>query len=454
MNVIFIALIAIAFLATVARQIFWQPPSPEEIEAMRQAAEAAGQAFTAPVEPMQQLTNDALGAAAKSVEFAISLIGGMALFLGVMKVAEAGGLMKMIASGIRPLMVRLFPDVPAQHPAMGAMILNISANALGLGNAATPFGIQAMRELDTLNPQKGTATNAMVLFLAINTSAVTLLPTGVMVMRERLGSVDPGGIFGTTLIATFCSTTAAIFATKLFQRFAAPMPPPLAVSPDGAVVAGVAGSDGGSMRASSPPQSDTLHMSLLLLGIVGFVLLSLYYGQQVAPWVLPSLIFGMLMFGAVRGVDVYSVFVTGAKEGWNVAVMIIPYLVAILVSVAMLRASGALGAFIGVIGPLTERVGLPAEALLMAMMRPLSGSGAMGVMVETMTVHGPDSLIGYLVSTFQGSTETTFYVLAVYFGAVQVTRMRHALASAITADVVGVVAATIAVHSYLATRIL
>ncbi|MBW1880843.1 MAG: spore maturation protein, partial [Deltaproteobacteria bacterium] len=227
MNAIFFVMIALAFLAAAWRQAWWTPPTPEQVEAGKEAAEATGTAWVDPIAPMQELTNGALGSAATAVEISISLIGGMALFLGVMKVAEAGGMMKLIARAIRPVMILLFPDVPPDHPAMGAMILNISANALGLGNAATPFGIRAMQELDKLNPVKGTATNAMALFLAINTSAVTLLPTGVMVIRERLGSVDPGGIFGTTLVATACSTIAGITAAKVFQRFSSPMPPPL-----------------------------------------------------------------------------------------------------------------------------------------------------------------------------------------------------------------------------------
>jgi spore maturation protein SpmA len=462
MNAIFFVMIAFAFLAAAWRQALWTPPTPEQIETGRQAAEATGVAWVEPIAPMQELTNGALASAATAVEIAISLIGGMALFLGVMKVAEAGGMMKLIARAIRPVMILLFPDVPPDHPAMGAMILNISANALGLGNAATPFGIRAMQDLDTLNPAKGTATNAMALFLAINTSAVTLLPTGVMVIRERLGSVDPGGIFGTTLIATVCSTIAGITAAKVFQRFASPMPPPVleaAPAPDQAPDA--ADLESTLAREGLPPESvafgapfrwdpgTILHLAVLFSSLALLVLAALFWGRQIAPWVIPGLIAGMLTFGVVRGVRVYEELVEGAKEGFKIAVLIIPYLVAILVAVGMLRASGALDVIIAILGPFTELIGLPADALFMALVRPLSGSGASGVMIDAMNEHGPDSLIGYLVSTFQGSTETTFYVLAVYFGAVQVHRIRHTLAAALTADVVGILAAVAAVHWYM-----
>jgi len=464
MNILFLAMVLVAFLAAAWRQLWWNPPTPEQLEAMRHAAEAAGNSFTAPVGPMQDLTNATLQAAANSVDLAISLIGGMALFLGVMKVAEKGGMMRMIARAIKPLMVLLFPDVPPEHPAMGAMILNISANALGLGNAATPFGIKAMQELDTLNPEKGTATNAMVLFLAINTSAVTLLPTGVMVIRERLGSADPGGIFGTTLVATACSTIVGIIAAKLYQRLASPVAPPLVPAPDeteapppaprpddeSTLAESFEGLD--AERQTEPFRFDTrtvLHLALVLGGLAALVAVALRWGPALSPWVIPGLIAGMLVFGAVRGVKVYAALVEGAKEGFQVAVVIIPYLVAILVAVAMLRSSGALDWIIGALTWPASWIGMPPETLPMALMRPLSGSGAYGLMVSIMQDKGPDSLTGYIVSTLQGSTETTFYVLAVYFGAVQVRKYRHALPAALTADLAGILASVAAVHWYL-----
>jgi spore maturation protein SpmA len=363
----------------------------------------------------------------------LPLIGAMAFFLGLMKVAEEAGMMKVIAKLLRPVMVRLFPDVPANHPAMSAMILNMSANALGLGNAATPFGIKAMQQLDELNTEKGTATNAMCLFLAINTSSVTLLPTGVIAIRASMGSVAPQAILPTTLMATLLSTTTAIVAAKLLQRFT-PAPPPAPRDPS---------------QVDDDAEAYPLWVSLVAMGcVVALVPLSLLFGELIGPWIVPAMVVGFLTAGVVKGVPVYECFVDGAREGWEVAVKIIPFLVAILAAVGMLRGSGAIDDFVALVGPWSMALGMPAEALPMALLRPLSGSGAYGVMMATMTEHGPDSYVGYVVSTLQGSTETTFYVLAVYFGAVQVKRIRHAMVAALSADVVGVCAAVAACALY------
>ena len=397
---------------------------------------------------MQALTAAVIDAAGGAVTLAIGLVGVMALFLGLMKVAEAGGLLTIIARTVRPLMVRLFPDVPAEHPAMGAMILNISANALGLGNAATPFGIRAMQELDRLNPVKGTASNAMVLFLAINTSSVTLLPTGIIALRAAAGSSDPAGIVPTTLFATICSTVTAVLAVKLYQRFS---PVPAATASDPADPAPAEADDSPADGLVETPAGYPGWVSALaLLAIAALVPLTVLHGKAIAPWIIPGLIVGLLGFGAAKRVPVYEVLVEGAKEGFQVALRIIPYLVAILVAIAMFRASGALDMLIGPLGALTALVGLPADALPMALLRPLSGSGAYGLVADTLNnpAIGPDSYVGYLVSTLQGSTETTFYVLAVYFGAVRVRRIRHALAAGLTADLAGIAGAVIAV-SYL-----
>jgi len=371
---------------------------------------------------------------------ALGLIGVMALFLGLMKVAEAGGLLAIIAKLVRPLMVRAFPDVPAEHPAMGAMIMNISANALGLGNAATPFGIRAMQELDKINPHKGTATDAMVLFLAINTSSVTLLPTGVIALRAATGSADPAGILPTTLFATILSTTVAFIAVKFYRRFSEPPPPTEDVSDE--LTEGGEGLEGDISDSGYPWWVS----ALALCSIAAFVPITVIYGKIIAPWIIPGLMIGLLTFGLVRGVPIYESFVEGARDGFQVAVRIIPYLVAILVAVGMLRSSGALDLFVSWVGPVTSAFGLPGEALPMALLRPLSGSGAYGILasiIQDPSV-GPDSYTGYLVSTLQGSTETTFYVLAVYFGAVQIKRVRHALAAALTADLAGIIGAIIA----------
>jgi spore maturation protein SpmA len=397
---------------------------------------------------MEALSTAMVESAGGAVDLAIGLVGVMTLFLGLMKVAEAGGMLTILARLIRPLMVRLFPDVPPDHPAMGAMILNLSANALGLGNAATPFGIRAMQELDRLNPQPGTATNAMALFLAINTSSVTLLPTGVIALRASAGSADPAAILPTTLFATIGSTSIAILAAKFYQRLVAPPPstPPDAHRP--------------SAQPSTPATAEfddaqgayPLWVSILaLIVLASLIPVAITFGDALSPWILPGLMTGFLLFGAVRKVAIYEVFVEGAKEGFQVALRIIPYLVAILVAVGMLRASGALDLIVSSLSPVTGRIGLPGEALPMALMRPLSGSGAYGILASIINdpAIGPDSYTGMLVSTLQGSTETTFYVMAVYFGAVQVKRMRHAMAAALTADAAGVAFAIIACMVFL-----
>lgn len=424
MNIVFVAIILIAFVTTAFRQIVWTPIGVDDIA------------------PMQMLTTGMIDSAKASVTLALGLVGVMALFLGLMKIAEEGGLLKIIARLVRPLMTRLFPDVPAEHPAMGAMIMNISANVLGLGNAATPFGIRAMQELDKLNTQKGTATNAMCLFLAINTSSVTLLPTGVIALRASAGSADAAGIMPTTLFATLCSTIAAITAAKLYQRFSeAPAPPTIQANEH---ADGSTGDDPEFMNAGQGYPAWVGFVALLV--VVSLIPLTLIYGSQISDWVVPGLMVGFILFGVVKKVPVYETFVEGAKEGFEVAVRIIPYLVAILVAVGMLRNSGALAVITQAIGSLTASFGLPGEAVPMALLRPLSGSGAYGVMASIIEdpAIGPDSYTGYLVSTLQGSTETTFYVLAVYFGAVQVRRVRHALAAGLTADLVGIIAAVIA----------
>ncbi|AKJ95677.1 spore maturation protein [Thioalkalivibrio versutus] len=448
MNLIFLALIVIAVATAAIREI--RSTDPDE-------------------QPMQALSEGAIEAAGSAVELALGLVGVMALFLGLMKIAEAGGLLTVLARLLRPLMVRLFPSVPPEHPAMGAMILNFSANILGLGNAATPFGIRAMQELEKLNPHPGTATNAMALFLAINTSSITLLPTGVIALRASLGSEAPAAILPTTLFATLFATIAGIASALILQRYFLPPPATRSIDPDQTSADGAselddtmreAGREATEPTQDADPTADTANQQpmnievptegyptwvsiLVLLGVLAIIPLTILYGQAIAPWIIPGLVVGFLSYGVIRGVPVYEVFVEGAKEGFNVALRIIPYLVAILVAVGMLRESGALGMFVGLVGPLTTPFGLPAEALPMALLRPLSGSGAYGIMAGIMQdpATGPDTHVGILVSTLQGSTETTFYVLAVYFGAIGIKRVRHTLAAALTADAVAVIAA-------------
>lgn len=417
MNRIFVAFIVTAFLAAAWSQIGWVPDVPDAVS------------------PMQALQDGAMGAAKSSVTLALNLIGGMALFLGLVKVAEDGGGLTILARLIRPLMVRLFPDVPPDHPAMGAMILNMSANAMGLGNAATPFGIRAMKELNKLNRTKGTASNSMALFLAINTSSVTILPTGVIVMREELGSQDPSGILATTLFATLCSTTVAILGCKLWQRFS-PVPEPEEGDAEGEAIEDD-GIDLGGAEEGYPLWVTGLAMAAL----VSVIPLTILHGEAISVWVVPTLIVGFVGFGFVRGVAVYESFVKGAKEGFEIAVMIIPFLVAILVGIGMFRASGLLDVLITGLRPLVAPLGFPPEALPMALIRPLSGSGALSVLMDTLKTHGKDSFVGFVVSVMNGSTETTFYVLALYYGSVRVRQTRHTVLACLAADLTGILAA-------------
>jgi spore maturation protein SpmA len=408
---------------------------------------------------MKDVVDASFESAKSSVNLAIGLIGIMALWLGLMKVAEAGGLMRLVARAIRPVMHRLFPDVPTEHPAMSAMIMNMAANALGLGNAATPMGIKAMMELDRLNPHKGEATNSMCLFLAINTSSVTILPLGVIGVRAAAGAAEPASILIPSLLATIFSTAMAICASKVFVRFSRHKIP-----------VETAGQDTGDTEQPSPMVSneekdsneEELHPPgrfgrwtafLIILAFAGGAVFRLSSGtdwQDLAReilsfWLVPAIMCSLLLFGYLRGVKVYEVATAGAREGFQVAIKIIPFLVMILVAIGMFRASGAFDLMVSAVQPLTSMIGMPADALPMAFMRPLSGSGAFGIMSEVVS-RAPDSFSSFLVSTMQGSTETTFYVLAVYFGAVGVVRSRHAVAAALLADATGIIMALVLCH--------
>ena len=381
----------------------------------------------------------ALDSSKLAVELAIGLVGYIALFLGLMKIIEEAGGLKWLSRQIEPLLVRLFPDVPADHPAMGAMVMNISANALGLGNAATPFGLKAMKELNTLNKEEGTATNAMILFLVINTSGLALLPTGIIGLRALKGSADPAAIFPTTLLATALSTVIGVCVAKLLCRLPLFAPPEAQRQADEEI----------RKNAKKTSLTDLFPMFAILASLTALVVVVYNLGEKASAWIIPVLVFGMLTVGVVRKVKIYEVFISGAKEGFSLALMIIPYLVAILVAVGMFRASGGLDVIVNAVSPLTSLFGLPAEALPLAFLRPLSGSGAYGITAELISTHGPDSYIGNLVSTMNGSTETTFYVLAVYFGSVGVTKLRHAVPAGLAADITGVFASVIAVYFLL-----
>ena len=407
---------------------------------------------------MQETADASIAAARGAVTLAIGLIGIMALWLGFVRILEAGDMMRQLARLVRPVMVRLFPDVPAEHPAMSAMILNISANMLGLGNAATPFGIKAMVELNRLNPFPGVATNAMCLFLAINTSSVALLPLGVMGVRAAAGSTRPFAMFVPTLVATLASTFVGILvATWWGRRDTAYREQMAQAQPADAGTDAAAADD-------APTESDYTHLlgppGTLgkMLAIAGLILLAAAAVYQAVSaeslphflknrlasyWLMPVLIFLIFSYGLARGVRIYEAVTDGAKQGFDIAVRIIPFLVAILVAIRMFRASGAMELLTSVLNPITRLIGMPGEVLPMALVRPLSGSGAFGIMAELVEA-APDSYAAYVASTLMGSTETTFYVLAVYFGAVGVNRIRHALLAGLCADVTGVVVASLA----------
>jgi spore maturation protein SpmA len=414
---------------------------------------------------MQGITDAALKDSIAAAELALKLVGVMAFFLGLMKVAEDAGLLRRVARIVAPVMRRLFPGVPADHPAMSSMILNIGSTMLGLGNAATPFGIRAMEQLDELNGRKGTATNAMVLFLAINTSGLALLPTGVVGLRAAVGSENPMAIWIPTWFASLCATVvgiAAATALSRLPRYRSSEPPALSAD-EVAANDGGGGDENAPVEPAEPPKSIPWRRWstwVFWIAFVGLFVRELVRSAElmqlndllktiVSNWILAAIVAFMVLYGWSHGVRVYDSLVEGAKEGFRVAVRIIPYLVAILVAVGMFRASGGMDLIVAALNPVTSMVGVPTEALPMAIMRPLSGSGAMGVMVEAMETYGPDSLIGYMVSTFQGSTETTFYVLAVYFGAVGVRRTRHALPACLIADVAGLSAAVFIVQLLL-----
>jgi spore maturation protein SpmA len=414
---------------------------------------------------MEELTGSILTSARGAVDLAIGLVGVMAFFLGLMRVAENGGLMATIARAVRPVMRRLFPDVPDDSPAISAMILNIAANMMGLGNAATPFGIKAIQELDKLNSRPGTATNAMTLFLAINTAGLAVLPSGMIGVRAALGSEDAAGIFFPTWFASGSATIVGITAALLLSRLgryrrteppsieaptnATPTEPERTEVPAGAPAA---------PEAAPEPLAGRLWIArafwigLLALAARDFLTrlgtestLDAFRGMT-SFWMLPALVSALVLYGWVRGVRVYDSLVEGAKQGFDVALRIIPFLVAILVAIGMFRAAGGIDALVAALGPITTLIGMPAEVLPVAVLRPLSGSGSLGVAAEIIQTHGPDSVIGYLASTVYGSTETTFYTLAVYFGAVGIRNTRHTLPACLSADVAGILAATFIVN--------
>lgn len=355
-------------------------------------------------------------------KISLGLTGVLSLWLGIMKVGEKGGMVNALARLLSPVFCKLFPDIPKGHPVTGSIFMNIAANMLGLDNAATPLGLKAMEQLQQLNTKKDTATNPMIMFLVLNTSGLTLIPVSIMVYRAQLGAAQPTDIFIPILLATFFSTMAGIIITSLYQRInLLNKVMLLTVGGMSLAVAGIIWGFG---------QLDKDQMNIV--------------STTVANILLMTIIVGFIMAGVRKKINVYDAFIEGAKEGFQTAVRIIPYLVAILVGIGVFRASGAMDMIIdgikwtvGVLGGNTDFVG----ALPTALMKPLSGSGARGMMVDAMTTYGADSFVGRLSCVFQGSTDTTFYVLAVYFGSVGIRYTRHAVACGLLADLAGVIAA-------------
>jgi spore maturation protein SpmA len=362
-------------------------------------------------------------------EIALGLTGVMCLWLGIMKIGERGGAVDLLARLFGPLLRRLFPSIPSGHPATGSIVMNMAANMLGLDNAATPLGLKAMGELQELNPEPDTATNDQILFLVLNTSAVTVIPVAIFTYRATLGAADPTDVFLPLLIATTCSTLAGLVVTSIVQRLR--LWDPVVLAYVGGLVALVGGL---VVYFSQLDRAAMQRQSALLSNVTIFTVIILFMALAVR-----------------RRVPLYESFVDGAKQGFGVAVGIIPYLVAMLVAIGVLRASGTLDLILDAVRWAVTGMGLDSrwvDGLPTALVRPLSGSGARGMMLETMKTHGPDSFAGRLVSVIQGSTETTFYVLAVYFGSVGVRKTRHAVGCGLAADLAGIVGAILVTYLF------
>jgi len=355
-------------------------------------------------------------------EISLGLTGVLSLWMGVMKVGEKGGVVNVLARLLSPVFTKLFPDIPKSHPVTGSIFMNIAANMLGLDNAATPLGLKAMEQMQELNTKKDTASNPMIMFLVLNTSGLTLIPVSIMVYRAQMGAAQPTDIFIPILLATFFSTVVGIIVTSLFQRINL-LNRTMLLTLGGActLVAAI-------IWGFSQMDSDTMNR----------------WSTTIANILLMTIITGFIVAGVRKKVNVYDAFIEGAKDGFTTAVRIIPYLVAILVGIGVFRASGAMDMLIGGLRSGVGAFGVDAQwvdAMPTALMKPLSGSGARGMMVDAMTTYGADSFVGRLSSVFQGSTDTTFYILAVYFGSVGVSKTRHAVTCGLLADLAGVLAA-------------
>lgn len=368
------------------------------------------------------MMNSTFDSSKTAFEISIGLTGVLSLWLGIMKIGEKGGVVNVIARMLSPIFVRLFPDIPKGHPVTGSIFMNIAANMLGLDNAATPLGLKAMQEMQELNPKKDTATNPMIMFLVLNTSGLTLIPVSIMTYRAQMGAAQPTDIFIPILLATFVATIAGIIITALYQKINLLNPVMFAA------LGGACAVVGGMIWGFRQMDPETMNV----------------VSNTTATVLLMTIIVGFILAGVRKKINVYDTFIEGAKEGFQTAVRIIPYLIAILVAIGVFRASGAMDALIGGVKWSVAALGVDTtfvDALPTALMKPLSGSGARGMMVDAMQTFGADSFVGRLACIFQGSTDTTFYILAVYFGAVNIKYTRHAVACGLLADLAGVIAA-------------
>ncbi len=378
--------------------------------------------FFGDVEVFPAMMNSTFDSSKTAFEISLGLTGVLSLWLGIMKIGEKGGVINLFARVLSPVFTKLFPDIPKGHPATGSIFMNIAANMLGLDNAATPLGLKAMEQLQEINPKKDTASNPMIMFLVLNTSGLTLIPVSIMVYRAQQGAAQPTDIFIPILLATFFSTLAGIIATSLYQRINL-LNRTLLLTLGGMCLA-VAGIIWGFSQLDKDQMNtvSTLVANILLM----------------------TVIVSFILAGVRKKVNVYDAFIEGAKDGFKTAVVIIPYLVAILVGIGVFRASGAMDMLIDGLAWCIDAVGIDTQfigALPTALMKPLSGGGARGLMVDAMATYGADSFVGRLACIFQGSTDTTFYVLAVYFGSVSIRYTRHAVTCGLLADLAGILSA-------------
>lgn len=378
--------------------------------------------FIGDLEVFPAMMDSTFASSKTAFEISLGLTGVLSLWLGIMKIGERGGVVAALARILSPVFVRLFPDIPKGHPVTGSIFMNIAANMLNLDNAATPLGLKAMEQLQELNPKKDTATNPMIMFLVLNTSGLTLIPVSIMVYRAQMDAANPTDVFIPLLLATFFSTLTGIVVTSLYQRInLINRTMILALGGMCAVVASIVWGFG---------RMDKVMMDTVSVSVANILLM--------------TVITGFIIAGVTKRINVYDTFIEGAKDGFSTAVRIIPYLVAMLVGVGVFRASGAMDIITGAVRMAVEACGGSGDfvgALPTALMKPLSGSGARGMMVDAMTTYGADSFVGRLSCVFQGSTDTTFYILAVYFGSVGVRHTRHAVTCGLLADAAGVVAA-------------